>query len=43
MPWAASLLFGQDGVILPHYKTAALLRRQDFDHFDDRPYIQTDL
>ncbi|NOX88801.1 MAG: hypothetical protein GXO77_07230 [Calditrichaeota bacterium] len=43
---AAALLFGKDDVIqqiLPHYKTDALLRRQDLIHYDDRREIRTNL
>ena len=43
---AAALLFGRDEVIqqiLPHYKTDALLRRHDLDHYDDRREIRTNL
>ncbi len=43
---AAALLLGQDEVIqsiLPHYKTDALLRRQNLDRYDDRLYVQTNL
>ena len=43
---AAVLLLGKDEVIqqiLPHYKTDALLRRENLDRFDDREYIQTNL
>jgi ATP-dependent DNA helicase RecG len=43
---AAALLLGQDEriqSILPHYKTDALLLRQNLDHYDDRLYVQTNL
>ena len=43
---AAALLFGKDEVIqqiLPFYKTDALLRREDLDHYDDRREIRTNL
>ncbi|RDV17280.1 AAA family ATPase [Pontibacter diazotrophicus] len=43
---AAALLLGQDEIIqsaLPHYKTDALVRRQNLDRYDDRLYVQTNL
>lgn len=43
---AAILLFGKDETILnavPHYKTDALLRRENIDRFDDRDLVQTNL
>lgn len=43
---AAALILGQDEVIqsiLPHYKTDALVRRQNLDRYDDRLYVQTNL
>jgi len=43
---AAALLFGKDDVIqqiVPFYKTDALLRREDVDHYDDRNEIRTNL
>jgi ATP-dependent DNA helicase RecG len=43
---AAALLFANDNVlqqILPAYKTDALLRREDVDHYDDRREIRTNL
>ena len=43
---AAALLFGKDDVIqqiLPFYKTDALLRRVDLNHYDDRREICTNL
>lgn len=43
---AAALLFAKDDVlqqILPAYKTDALLRRQDLDHYDDRREIRSNL
>ena len=43
---AAALLLAKDDVlqqILPAYKTDALLRRQDLDHYDDRREIRSNL
>jgi len=43
---AAALLFAKDEVlqhIVPAYKTDALLRREDLDHYDDRREIRTNL
>lgn len=43
---AAALLFAKDDVlqqIMPAYKTDALLRREDLDHYDDRREIRTNL
>jgi ATP-dependent DNA helicase RecG len=43
---AAALLLGKDEVIrqiLPHYKTDAILRRQNLERYDDREIIQTNL
>lgn len=43
---AAVLLLGKDEVIrdiLPHYKTDAILRREDTDRYDDREDIRTNL
>ncbi|HDT12119.1 MAG TPA: HTH domain-containing protein [Candidatus Marinimicrobia bacterium] len=43
---AAALLIGRDELIqqiLPAYKTDALLRRGDMDHYDDRREIRTNL
>ncbi|MDW7682046.1 MAG: putative DNA binding domain-containing protein, partial [bacterium] len=43
---AAALLFAKDDVlqqIVPAYKTDALLRREDLNHYDDRREIRTNL
>lgn len=43
---AAALLLGKDEVIqqiVPHYKTDAILRRQNTDRYDDREIIRTNL
>jgi ATP-dependent DNA helicase RecG len=43
---AAVLLLGKDEVIhdvLPHYKTDAILRRENIDRYDDRDEIRTNL
>jgi ATP-dependent DNA helicase RecG len=43
---AAVLLFGKDDVIrsvVPHYKTDALLRKENLYRYDDRAYIDTNL
>ncbi len=43
---AAALLFAKDDIIqqiVPGYKTDALLRREDLDHYDDRREIRTNL
>jgi len=43
---AGILLFGNDGLILnalPHFKTDAILRRDDIDRYDDRDDIRTNL
>jgi ATP-dependent DNA helicase RecG len=43
---AGALLLGKNHVIqqiLPHYKTDALLRREDVDRYDDREIVKTNL
>ncbi len=43
---ACILLFGKDETILsalPHYKTDAILRKENIDRYDDRDVIQTNL
>ena len=43
---AAVLLFGKDDVILsvlPHYRTDAILRKENLDRYDDRDDIRTNL
>ncbi len=43
---AAALLLGKDEVIqqvVPHYKTDAILRRENIDRYDDREIVKTNL